>query len=260
MNAPVPSTSNEAKVRDPQTGQEFVSSPEKWYDTVAAWISIVYLLGVLVFLAWLLFDIWIGQNSLLIAYPNKGSLGSPIFKLLAYTAIGGGLGGIVNGIRSFVGWHAERHAFGARFVWKYISLPPLGATLALLVYGLVRGGIAVFSGGFTGDASTIASLTAVSVGALAGYGSQQVFIWLDEQVNKLFAVTTMSVPDLSNRSQAEVVKILLDLKLKPGKITQELSDDAAKEGKVLRQSPVAESEVKIGDKVDFVIATKKPSA
>ena len=260
MNTPNPlPQQEEAIVRDPQTGQVFKRAPEKWYDTVAAWLSIAYLLGMLAFLAWLLFDIWIGQFSLMAAYPNRGSLGSPIFKLLSYTAIGGGLGGIVNGIRSFIGWHAERHAFGARFVWKYVALPPLGATLAILVYGLVRGGIAVFSGGFTGDASTISSLTAVSIGALAGYGSQQVFIWLDEQVNKLFAVATVAVPDLSSKAQAEAVRMLQDLKLKPGKITQEPTDDTAKEGKVIRQNPAAESEIRIGDKVDFVIAAKKQS-
>lgn len=47
--------------------------------------------------------------------------------------IGGGLGGTVNGIRSFLFWHCERIAFGRQFVCKYVTAPRVGATLALFL-------------------------------------------------------------------------------------------------------------------------------
>jgi len=257
MNTPAQPQKPIEYIYDEQTGDRFPKSTEKWYDTVAAWASAVYLLAVLLFLGWQLLDIWIGQYTLLGAYPNKGSLGSPIFKLLAYTAIGGGLGGVVNGLRSLISWHSERQSFGVRFIWKYLSLPPLGATLAVMVYGLMRGGIAVFSGGFTGDANTVSSLTALALGSLAGYGSHQVFIWLDQQVNKLFVVVSIErvkTPNLIDKTQAEADQLLQGAKLKLGKAVPEVSPD--KEGLVIRQEPAAETVINSGATVDIVIATK----
>ena len=243
-----PSNSNPKKAVDPQTGQEFEISPEQWFDVASAWISGLYLLAALAFFAWQLFDIWIGQHSLAARYPDTSSLNSPLFRLVAYTAIGGGLGGAVNGLRSFIGWHAEKRAFGWRFVWKYLALPPLGATLAVIVYALIRGGVAIYSGSFAGDSTTVPSLSALATGALAGYGSHQVFIWLDEQVNKLFSVTKKAlsakavVPDLIGKTQDEAVKILEDAQLKHT-VESAPQDDAAKIGKVVSQKPDAGADI-----------------
>jgi len=119
--------------------------------------------------------------------------------------IGGGLGGTVNGIRSFLFWHCERIAFGRQFVCKYVTAPRVGATLALFVCALIRGGIVVFGGDITADAASIRHmLSFFAIGVLAGYGSHDVFIRVDAQVSRLFRVATgKKVPILIRKTKEE---------------------------------------------------------
>ena len=150
---------------DEKTGNIYQLVPEKAWDIAAATFSILYLVIMLAVFSGLLFAI-LGNQFL--------KEDNPIYLLMAYTVIGGGLGGVINGIRSFIGWHADRRAFGRRYVWKYITLPLLGA------------------------------LGAFSIGALSGYGSHRVLKWLEEQVNKLFKITGtvgIKAPDLKDKTK-----------------------------------------------------------
>jgi hypothetical protein len=112
-------------VIDPQTGVAIEVHPEMKGDMVMAFISAVYLLIMLGVFFWQLFDIWVGQFSLFhwIGYQNDPVLASTTFRSVAFTFIGGALGGIVNGIRSILFWHCEKKVFGRRFIWKKISAP-----------------------------------------------------------------------------------------------------------------------------------------
>jgi hypothetical protein len=249
-------------VRDDQTGVEFELTHEHWWDTVAAIISIVYLLSMLVFCGWLLIDIWSRAFQFAPLYSMRAQLSAPIFRLMAYSALGGALGGTIDGIRSFVNWHAERKSFGWRFIWKYLALPLQGAALAVIVYAVVRGGIAAFSGGLgTAEGTVMASLFALATGALAGYGSRQVFVWLDKQVSRLFQTTEdkakISVPDLTNKTEEEARQILTDLKLKLGSVTSEAQENAERVGKVIRQKPLAKEDADESTAVDVTIGAKK---
>jgi len=155
--------------------------PEKTWDIIAATFSILYLVVMLVVFSVLLFAVLANHSS---------HEDNPIYMLMAYTAIGGGLGAIVNGIRSFISWHADRQAFGRRYVWKYISLPLLGAALATMIYAFFRSGLVAFGGNFAPeDNFANQALAAFAIGALSGYGSHRVLKWLDEKVKKLFKIT-----------------------------------------------------------------------
>ena len=252
-------------ILDEASGKIFEVNEETRLDFWVAVTSILYLLLTLIFFLWLLFDVWFGQFSLatIIGYKELGRLdSSPAFHLLAYTIIGGALGGIVNGIRSILVWHSERKAFGVRFVWKYITAPWLGATLALFVYAIIRSGIAVL--GSEADTNITAtsisqSLATLSVGALAGYGSRQVFSWLDAQVSKLFKVTATNevlMPDLMGKTRKEVERILKEAKL-VGKELTEATDDAAAIDKVIGQKLPSGKTVETGETVEYTIAVKK---
>ena len=180
---------------DEQSGKVYKVITEEPADRRAAVASVIYLLGNMVFFFWLLFDIWIGQYSLanLLGYRDTRAMASPVFRLAAYALIGGSLGGAVNGIRSFLVWHAERAAFGRRFVWKYVTLPWVGAALAVFTYALIRSGVAIFSGeGVQAATTTSQVLATFGAGALAGYGSHEVLYWLDAQVTRLFRVQPAS--------------------------------------------------------------------
>jgi hypothetical protein len=183
-------------VMDEYTGRSFLLEKEKTVDTVFAIVSVIYLISALVFFLWLLFDIWAGRLAICqVLGCGEQQItklrDSRVFRVLAYTFIGGGLGGVIGGYISFSFWHCERRAFGWRFIWKYITFPWLGATLAVVVYAIMASGVAVFGGSVaSGDAtpSFTQSLFSLAVGALVGYGSPRVMKWLDAQVDKLFKV------------------------------------------------------------------------
>lgn len=259
---------------DEQTGKSYELETETLWDTINATFSVLYLLAMLVFLCQLLFDIYHGQNQLLIrifseetTYPD-----SPLSRLIAYAVIGGGLGGVVNGFRSILKWHVVRRIFSWRFTWKYIILPPLGAVLAAIVYAVFYSGIGVLGGvSAQGENSANQALSAFAIGALSGYGSRHVFIWLDKQVRKIFnpssiyepvsvvkvTVVEVIVPNLKGKTQKEAEAVLEKHNLVLGNISKEASDDPDTVDKVIKQNPLAGSTGKADEKVDITIATKK---
>ncbi len=256
-------------VTDPQTGDIFKLRKEERPDAITAMWSGIYLLLMLALFFWLLFDTWMGQHTLarILGYTAVERLNVPTFRLLAYTLIGGALGGIVNGIRSLLFWHSDQQAFSRRFAWKYITYPFLGTTLALFVYAIIRSGMAAFGGDFAAQATgTSQSFSALVVGALAGYGSRQVFIWLDARVKDLFKTTTpdepgeVQVPDLTDKTKKEAEDVLKARNLKGGNVSEEATADADKEGKVIKQTPGPDSSLASGGAVDITIGVKKPRA
>src|SRR5919205_1613197 len=245
---------------DEQTGTAFELKQEEAIDVVFAWISATYSLAVIFYLAYVLLDTWSEQYKVWPA-ALTGALNTKVsanvFKLIVYTAIGGGMGAAVNNIRGFVTWHAERKGFGWRFIWKYIALPPLGATLAVLVYGILQGGMAVFNGGNVGgNGAAVTSLSAWATGTLAGYGSHKVFIWLDDKVNSFFKVdakTTTKVPDLGGKTADDAKKALHDAKLKLGQTTEQEVTDPTLVGKVVVQEPAAGAEIACDSDVNVAV-------
>ena len=245
---------------DEQTGTPFELVEEQWFDIVSAWISAAYSLVVIGYLAYVLLDTWSGQYKVwpvsLTDQLNK-TISANVFKLIVYTAIGGGMGAAVNNIRGFVSWHAERKAFGWRFIWKYIALPPLGAPLAVLVYGILQGGMAVFNGGNVGgNGAAVTSLSAWATGTLAGYGSHKVFIWLDDKVNSFFKVdakTTTKVPDLAGKTADEAKKALADAKLRLGQMTDQETTEPTLIGKVVAQEPAAGTEIVCNSEISIAL-------
>jgi DNA-binding protein Fis len=185
---------------DEQTGKSYEVVPEEIWDVVVAVLGILYLVVVLVTFIYLFFAIWMGYS---IEVDNPKF---PVLLLMAYAVIGGGLGGAINGIRSFIGWHAEREAFKRRYVWKYISQPLIGISLAVIVYAFFRSGLVAFGGNFAPNENfSNQALAAFAIGALSGYGSRRVLIWLDRLVKKLFktadaGAVVAKVPDLKGKT------------------------------------------------------------
>jgi len=153
-------------------------------DRTAGGLCIFYLLLILAFLGWLLFDTWIGRYSLLVGYAHQRE---QTLRLIAFTLIAGALGGVVNGLRSTLQY---RKVFDRRHTWKYLCAPWMGATLALFVYALLRSSTAALGGNAGVNVGNVQVLSYFAVGALVGYGSKDVFFWLDARVAKLFQVAS----------------------------------------------------------------------
>jgi hypothetical protein len=153
-------------------------------DKTWANFCIFYLLLMLAFLSWELFDTWISRY-LLLKQVGYGLQNPQTLRLIAFTIIAGALGGVVNGLRSTLQYHDR---FDRRHAWKYLCAPWMGATLALFVYALLRSSVSVLGGSGVGSVSNAQVLSNFSVGALVGYGSKDVFVWLDDKVTKIFHV------------------------------------------------------------------------
>ncbi len=141
-----------------------------------------YLLIMIALLAWQLFDTWIGRYSLLKPL-GYGLQRQSSLRLIAFTLIAGALGGVVNGLRSALKYNDR---FDRKHAWKYLCAPWMGATLALFVYALLRSSISTLGGNAAGNIGNTQVLSNFSAGALVGYGSKDVFVWLDRKVEKFF--------------------------------------------------------------------------
>ena len=248
-------------IRDPQTGEVWVRAEEKKIDAIAATWSGIYLLLMLALFFWMLFDIWIGRHywARLLGYENTTALNTATFRIMAYTIIGGGLGGIVNGLRSLVFWHSERRAFAGRFAWKYVMLPFQGVALALFVYAAIRGGMTAFGADLSVQAAGAQpGFSALVIGALAGYGSREVFVWLDRRVKEIFKVPTeVTVPDLIGKTKKEAADTLKNAKLNMGNVTEQPSDKLEEIGRVIKQDPLPYTSMPSNGNVSLIVAVKK---
>ena len=249
---------------DPQTGMSFEVKNETAFDT---WTAAATGLGLIIAAGlwlWLLFDVWSNCNWLarkviaLFGCEAGDSLDSSTYRLVACWMIGGGIGGVINGCRSLIFWHCEKNAFSARFIWKYILFPVLGAVLGLIVYALMHSGVGLLSGPTKpGAGASGQALAYFGVGALAGYGANAVFRWLDYQVSqwfkfKLAESAEVTVPDLAGKTRDEARDILKGLGLRLGK-SSSISSDASLINKVVRQRPVANTSVAEDSEVEIDI-------
>jgi hypothetical protein len=248
---------------DEQTDQSFEIVREDGFATAMASVSGAYSTAAILVLFWLLVDTWTRRNLVL------GSLGfdaaalgkSTTFRLMAYVAIGGALGGAVDSLRELIAWHAEREAYGPRFIWRDVTLPLVGAALGLLVYVTVRSGAGVFDGDFSlTPKGGSAALSAFALAGLAGFSARQVFRWLDAQANRLFKVAKsnqIAVPDLQGKTLDEVKSQFEGWALHVGKVGQ--ADDAANVGKVIKQSPTPGAVVAADTPVDLTLGADPKS-
>ncbi len=259
---------NQLYAIDEQTGRVFEIRHEERADRTVAILSIIYLIVLILFFLWQLFDIWVGKFTLarIFGYINTGALKDSSILICIYTFIGGALGGIVNEIRAFLYWHCDNEAYGRSYLWKALVAPWLGGTLGIFVYFLTRSGIALFTGEFVPTAKTVEqSVPMFTIGVLAGYGSRKVFVWLDTQVNRLLATKKdketsdkyARVPSLIGMSQDEAKRKLEEVKLRLGDVSLSPTENKNVIGKVIRQSVKPELWLENGAAVDITVGTSK---
>ncbi len=112
---------------------------------------------------------------------------------LLTSMVGGLLGNVLYNIRVMYVHYVKRCDYDTRWVGKYLSGPWEAAALALVVYALLRGGVATLSGvslvseGSNGTAiQDTAMLAALGLGALIGFSIRDVIGWLQRLSETLF--------------------------------------------------------------------------
>jgi hypothetical protein len=246
------SNGNGSKVSNGHALFKFLAVQKKDADRGAAAKCILYLLLALAFFGWLLFDTWIENHYLAhtLGY-NRALLQNTNFRVVAFTVIAGGLGGAIDGIRSILHY---TETFNRKHLWKYISMPWMGCTLGLFVYALLRSSMAVLGGNVSsGGVGNTQVLANFAVGALAGFGSKDVFIWLDDKVHKIFQVPA-KVPDVKGKLQETAESRIESAKLEVGEVSQVQPSNGKSAGTVMDQSPPAGAPIDRGQSVDIAVA------
>jgi hypothetical protein len=215
--------------------------------------TILYLLLSLGFFGWLLFDIWIDSHTLarILGY-DLTELKTPLYHLVAYTVLGGAIGGIVNGLRSALTYYTD---FDRRFCWKYVAAPWMGSALALMGFALLKSTVAIFAGdAASANAVTPHFLANFGIGALAGYGSKDVFFWLDKQVGKLF-LGKEKTPDTIGKKLPVAAKEVQNANRPVGTVVGTSVENPKDVGKVVEQVPEPGALTEGGKAVSMVVGT-----
>jgi len=231
---------------DDQSGKYYEIIEEKPSDTVFANISFIYLIIANVFFLWQLVDIWVGKFTLagILGYLDYEQLTEASTLICIYTFIGGALGGIVNEMRTMLSWHCDQKSHKKQYLFKTIISPFLGGTLGIFVYFLMRSGIALFTGEYIPAENTVQQAVPMfTIGALSGYGSRKVFVWLDSQVVRLFKLKSakeskeskVKVPYLVGMCKEDAERVLTAAKLTLGDVTTTVTKKMDLLGKVLSQ-------------------------
>lgn len=234
---------------------KIIDVQKKNADHSTAAICTIYLLLMLAFFGWLLFDTWIGNHTLarILGYDPARLNNATGFRVVAFTIIAGGLGGAIDGIRSVLN-HCE--TFNRKYRWKYISVPWMGCTLGLLVYALLRSSVAVLGGNVSsngvGSTQVLANFAA---GALAGFESKDVFIWLDDRAHKIFQVQVPeNVPNVPGKPQEVAASRLEAAKLELGEVSKVQQKNGKRAGMVIDQSLPPDTPIDRGQSVDITVA------
>lgn len=226
-------------------------------NALAAVASILYLHASFLIALWFLFDTWIGGHTIprALGYAPE-RLQSADYLTVVSAIVGGSIGGVINGLRSAV--HYSR-SFDHRYVWKYMASPWMGAALSLLAYSLLTTTAAVLGGQVvsSGDAQVLSTATPqllsnFAIGALAGYGSKDAFVWLDAQVHRVFAVQ-QPVPDVEGAPKQVAMSRIESEKFEVGEV-EEFPSGEVPAGTVLNQQPAPGTRAARGDSVDITVA------
>ena len=154
-----------------ETGQD--DDGYSWQVNIQVCFLVIYYVGLLLFLFWLLFDFWSSNFSFMrrigIDLQALDDSTLQLLRTIGFTIIGGALGNILYRIRQMHNHYCKAH-FNPRWIGKYISEPWESAAMAIVVLALIHGGIALFTGSANSDV----------------IGVNKVVKWLDYHVSRVF--------------------------------------------------------------------------
>lgn len=129
----------------------------------------------------------------------------------------------------------------------------MGSALALIGFALLKSTVAIFGGDATSaNAATPNFLANFGIGALAGYGSKDVFFWLDKQVSKLF-LGKEKTPDTIGKKLPVAMKQVQDANRPVGAVVATPVDNPEQVGKVVEQVPEPGTLTEGGKAVSMVV-------
>lgn len=185
-------------------------TPANLYQTNTPFISkLLVMLFMLFYISMalrLVFDGFVTDHILL-----KKLLGTPageekklLFSNAAYSMLGALLGCGVYDMISFHKYVAVMKRFEKEHIWGYFFAPFLSLSLGLIVYGLLKTGLLVFTGSVTNDNLDTARLGYLTIGFLAGFGWYKLIQKIKKLIDELFGSGSASKKE--DESVTEAIK------------------------------------------------------
>ena len=179
-------------MRDPATGASEAGegTVDRTWKRVALYTAVVTLVAILALLAnfhWI--EQSAGGTSSGGSSPSEGGERLPLPKLIMLVLVAGAIGGCLFNIHSLVK-HVNRGDFKPRYAMGYYFCPVSGALCGLVVVIFLLGGVLTL--GLVDQANKMALehpgrlMPFVAIAIIAGYGSRQFKLKLDELAETLF--------------------------------------------------------------------------
>jgi hypothetical protein len=148
---------------------------------------VVYYLGVMLGVFWLFLDTWSNRFSVMYWLGIREQiLADSTVPAMVFAIAGGILGSVLYNIRTLFHYYLKKKEFNYRWLAIYISAPWESAVMALLVFALIQGGLALLGGLPATDNTSTSRFASFGIGALVGFGMRNVVDWMEELTGTMF--------------------------------------------------------------------------
>ena len=156
-------------------------------------LIVFYYLVVMLAAFWLFLDTW-GGNLVVLSHLGlrQQALEDPLLPGMAFLITGAIMGSILYHIRVLFHYYVKSGFYNYRWFAKYISSPWESAAMALVVFALIRGGLAMLGGPPAESAGSTSYFSSFGVGALVGFGMRDAVGWLSNLAQTMFVAQEMS--------------------------------------------------------------------
>ena len=150
-------------------------------------LIVFYYLVVMLAAFWLFLDTW-GGNLVALSYLGLSQQASkdPLLPGMIFLITGAIMGSVLYHIRVLFRYYVKSGFYSYRWFAKYVSAPWESAAMSLVVFALVRGGLALLGGPPAESAGSTSYFSSFGIGALVGFGMRDVVGWLENLVRTMF--------------------------------------------------------------------------
>jgi hypothetical protein len=150
-------------------------------------VIVAYYMVIILIAFWLFLDTWSNHLSLLNLFGlGEQALADPLLPAMVFSISGGILGSVLYNIRILFRYYLKSSSFNYRWFAKYISAPVESAAMALLVFALIQGGLALIGGPPAAEQDSTSRFASFGLGAMVGFGMRDVVGWMGNLARTMF--------------------------------------------------------------------------
>lgn len=156
-------------------------------------VIVAYYQAVTLAAFWLFLDTWSNKLFAMQLFGlREQALADPLIPSMAFVIAGGILGSVLYNIRVLFRFYLKSSSYNYRWFAKYLSAPMESAAMALLVFALIQGGLALLGGPPAAGYDPTSRFAGFGLGSLVGFGMRDVVGWMGNLVSTMFVAKDAS--------------------------------------------------------------------